>query len=199
MTPSFSKIGGFLSTSGAEISAFDASRQLLYVVSGNTTLQAIDLSNPTAPKEALSFDVAQFGAPIAGANSIAYKNNLLAVAFGAEPKTNPGVVAVVDLAAATAIQAAGGNILDAVKVFTVGALPDMLTFTPDVSKLVVANEGEAEVSRNADGSVTVVDPEGSVSVIDLSAGFASLSQANVRTADFRGSQKNRIPIRPEQW
>ncbi len=184
MTPSFERIGGFTSEIGAEISTFDSVRDLLYVVSGNTTLQAIDLSNPAAPTLTLSFDIAQFGAPIAGANSIAYKNNFVAVAFGAETKTDPGVVALIDLVAATALNAAGGNILEAVKVFNVGALPDMLTFSPDGSELLVANEGEAAVLENEAGTVTVVDPEGSVSIIDVSGAFDSLGQQNVRTADF---------------
>ncbi|MEB3225017.1 MAG: choice-of-anchor I family protein, partial [Synechococcus sp.] len=49
------------------------------------------------------------------------------------------------------------------------------TFTPDGQKVVVANEGEP----NEDYSE---DPEGSVSIIDLSQGIA---QATVKTADFR--------------
>ncbi len=189
MTPSLTntslvKIGSFTSDIGAEISTYDSARQLLYVVSGDTTLQAINLSDPATPTLELAFDIAQFNVPLAGANSITTKNNLLAVAFGASVKTDPGVVAVVDLAAATAIAAVGGDVLAAVKIFTVGALPDMITFTPDGSKLLVANEGEAEVIENADGSLSVVDPEGSVSIIDVSGDFSSLGQKNVATADF---------------
>ena len=52
----------------------------------------------------------------------------------------------------------------------VGALPDMVTFTPDGTKLLVANEGEADNG---------VDPRGSVSIIDISGGIAS---ATVTTA-----------------
>ncbi len=184
MTPSLTKIGSFASEIGAEITAYDSDRQLLYVVSGGTTIQIIELSDPTLPQEVFSLDIAQFGVPINGANSIAYKNNLLAVAIAADPITDPGVVALIDLAAVTEINAAGGNILDAVKTFTVGSLPDMLTFSPDGSKVLVANEGEAVVDVDDDGAVTVTDPEGSVSIIDVSGDFNTLSQSNVATADF---------------
>ena len=185
MAPSLTKIGSFSSEIGAEITAYDSSRQFLYVVSGSTQIQAIDISDPTAPVEAIpSIDLADFGAPIGGANSIAYSNNLLAVALAADPATDPGFVAIVDLAAATAISAVGGDILAAVKVFEVGALPDMVTFTPDGSKILIANEGEASVDIGDDGSVTVTDPEGSVSIVDVSGEFSVLDQSAVSTADF---------------
>ena len=184
MTLSFERIGSFTSEIGAEISAYDSDRQLLYLVSGGTELQAIDLSDPTSPQAALTVDIAQFGAPVGGANSIAYKGGLLAVALEAEAATEPGVVALVNLVAASEIAAAGGDITSAVKVFGVGALPDMVTFTPDGSKVLVANEGEADVDVADDGTVTVTDPEGSVSIIDVSGEFAALGQGNVSTAGF---------------
>ena len=56
-----------------------------------------------------------------------------------------------------------------VKAIEVGVQPDMVTFTPDGSKLLTANEGEP---RNGYGD-GAVDPAGSVSVIDVKTGSVS--------------------------
>ncbi|MBE9170426.1 hypothetical protein IQ238_23865 [Pleurocapsales cyanobacterium LEGE 06147] len=67
-----------------------------------------------------------------------------------------------------------GNLLAEVEV---GALPDALTFTPDGKRVLVTNEGEPNEEYT-------IDPEGSVSIIDVSEGFTNLTQENVTTADF---------------
>ena len=185
MTPLLERIGSFKSEVGAEISAYDSDRQLLYVVSGDVELQVLDFSDPSAPEAILTFDIEQYGIPTGGANSIAYSGGLLAVALEADPATDPGYVAVVDIDAAIAATDAGRDTVEAVNILVVGALPDMLTFTPDGSKILVANEGEAEVEVADDGTVTVVDPEGSTSIIDVSGPFSALNQGDVSTADFR--------------
>ena len=186
MAPTLNRIGSFTSEIGAEIIAYDSARQLIYVVSGDTEIEAVDISDPENPTQALALDIAQFGVPISGANSVAYNNNdLLAFALEADPGTDPGVVAIVDLAAATAIAAAEGDITEAVKILTVGSLPDSLTFTPDGTKIIVANEGEPEeVEDEAGDVIDIIDPEGSISIIDVLGSFDSLSDANVATADF---------------
>ena len=56
----------------------------------------------------------------------------------------------------------------------------MLIHTPDGKKVLVANEGEPN-SYNQPNSI---DPEGSVSIIDISHGVASLNQSDVVTAGF---------------
>ena len=193
MTLSLERIGSFTSEAGAEITAFDADRKRLYVVSGGTVIQVLDLRNPSAPTEVISIDLATFGVPIGGANSVAYSDGLVAIAVENENGMEPGVIALVNVAAIRTPL----DLLTSVKTFTVGSLPDMVTFTPDGSKILVANEGEADVEVSEDGTVTVADPEGSVSIIDVSGDFDALSQENVATADFTRFNGQEADLRSE--
>jgi DNA-binding beta-propeller fold protein YncE len=86
-------------------------------------------------------------------NSVAVNNGLVAVAVEDAVKTNPGKVLFFDT---------DGTSLGEI---TVGSLPDMLTFTADGNRVLVANEGEPNSYNQLDS----VDPEGSVSVLDVSA------------------------------
>ncbi len=79
---------------------------------------------------------------------------------------------------------------DSLKRVTVGALPDMITFTPDGKKVLTANEGQP----SADYSV---DPEGSISVIDLTNGIAALTQANVTTMLFTSYNAQESALRAQ--
>ncbi len=146
--------------SGAEIIAHDDSTQRLFVVTGNEFLEIIDIADPTNPIQVDSINLRPFTA-----NSVAANNGIIAVAIENTVAQDPGLVGFFD---------GEGGFFGAV---TVGALPDMITFTPDGQKVLVANEGEP----NDDYTI---DPEGSVSIIDLSGGVANLSQDNVTTADF---------------
>ncbi|MDP2006689.1 MAG: choice-of-anchor I family protein, partial [Rubrivivax sp.] len=148
----------------AEITAYDAASKRLFVVNGaNGTVDVLDLSNPAAPRKVGSIAVAALGA---GINSVAVHDGLVALAIEAAVKTDPGVVAFYN--------AADLRLLHSV---TVGALPDMVVFTPDGSKLLVANEGEP----NSYGAADSVDPEGSVSIVTVNRG----GTPSVATADFR--------------
>jgi hypothetical protein len=67
----------------------------------------------------------------------------------------------------------------------------MLTFTPDGRRVLVANEGEPN-NYNAGN----IDPEGSVSIIEIpAAGVQAITQANVRTVDFRSLNGQEAALR----
>ncbi|MEM1416972.1 MAG: choice-of-anchor I family protein [Myxococcota bacterium] len=115
-----------------------------------------------------------------GVNSVDSANGILAVAASADPVTDPGVVAFYN--------ADNLLFLGAVEV---GANPDCVEFTPDGSRLIVANEGEPDAS-SIDVSAfpifdptEITDPEGSVSIIDVPAVDGDFTSLTVRTADFR--------------
>lgn len=164
---------------GAEISAYDPASKQLFVTkndAGVPSLDVISLANPAAPVVVGNIDLSAFGASI---SSVAVKNGLVAAAMIAAPKTNPGRVVFLDTA---------GAVLGDV---TVGAVPDMITFTPDGSRVLVAIEGEA-----ADNTFpTVNNPVGGVSIItpnrnDLNASsvvFAGFSQFNGQKAALRAA------------
>lgn len=153
---------------GAEISAYDAgSRHLFVTNSANNQLDVYQLNANGSVVSLPAIDLAPYGD---GPNSVAAKDGLVAVAVQAAPAQAPGQVVFFS----AADRAFVGQI-------TVGALPDMLTFTADGQRVLVANEGEP----NDDYSV---DPEGSVSIIDLSAGVAAASVATVDFVAFNQGQ-----------
>ena len=118
----------------------------------------------------------------AGVNSVAVKNGIVAVAVASDPEQDPGTVAFYNT---------DGVLLNQV---TVGALPDMVTFTPDGSKVLVANEGEPEQPEEdeEDESEELSNPEGSISIIDISNGVA---EATVTTADFTAFNRQEEALR----
>jgi 3-phytase len=162
---------------GSEIVSFDSLTRRLWVVGtdanianpvGRSGIDVLDLSGTLVNSINLQ--------SVGGVNSVAIANGRAAVAITAPVKTNPGVVQFYN----TSTLGNLGNV-------TVGANPDAVSFTPDGSKLLVANEGEP---INYTGAP---DPVGSVSIIDAStlvattAGFASFDSqaAALRAAGVR--------------
>lgn len=146
----------------AEIVSYDAATKQAYVVNGFAkTIDVFSLAHPDKPALVNQIKLNAYGAP----NSVAVKRGLVAVAVAAKPKQDPGSIVVFDLS---------GNHLNS---FKVGALPDMVTFTPDGTAILSANEGEP----NDDYTI---DPEGSISIIQVGDDIRKQSQANVSTADF---------------
>jgi 2',3'-cyclic-nucleotide 2'-phosphodiesterase (5'-nucleotidase family) len=145
---------------GAEISAYDVATKRLFTVNGSSgDVDIINLSNPALPVLIGSIDLGAYGN---AANSVASKNGIIAIAVEGFVKQDSGKVVFTD---------AFGTVQ---KVVTVGALPDMITFTPNGNYVLTANEGEPNDSYT-------IDPEGSVSVINISSGVAN---ATVNHAGF---------------
>lgn len=169
---------GVFAQGGAEISAYDPKSRRLFVVNGAAaSLTVLDLANPAAPAAIATLP---FSSPV---NSVDVHGGIVAVAVEGLPKTAPGRVAL--FPANFPLGAA-----PAVKEFTVGTQPDMITYSPNGKYLLVVNEGEPAPDYSA-------DPEGSLSIIDLRID-GRLTQSDVRTvsfADFNagGSRAHEVP------
>ncbi|MDF2191184.1 choice-of-anchor I family protein [Paraflavitalea sp. CAU 1676] len=146
----------------AEISAYDPQTKRLFVVNNgqegkDNKIDIIDFADPTKPKDIGDISTAPYGGYV---NSVSVSNGLLAAAIESINKQEPGKVVVFNTA----------NNAE-VKSITVGALPDMLTFSPDGKYILSANEGEPSADYTN-------DPAGTVSIISVKDNYA------VTTLDF---------------
>lgn len=153
-----SGVNGF----SAEISAFDSLTNSLWVAGSS----GVDVLNASSGSLIQHIDTRSFG----NINSVAIHNGVAAFAMESNTRTDAGTIRFFDTT--TRALSSGVNSV------TVGALPDMITFTKDGSKLLVANEGTPTEYDNP-----ALDPAGSVSIINMStrtveatAGFAGVAQ-----------------------
>ena len=146
----------------AEIVAYDTDNQQLFVVN-DSKINILDFTDPANITETSFIDVTSIGA---SAQSVAVQNGLVAIAVANnDPIANGFVVFRDALGVETPV------------VVEIGVLPDMLVFSPDGTKLLVANEGQP----NDDYSV---DPEGSVAIIDITGGLSAINQTDVTLVNF---------------
>lgn len=160
---------GNYSGSAAEISAYDPDSERLFITKVENGIDVVDVSDPESPVFLFTIDISPYGAIV---NSVAVHDELLAAAIENTIKQEPGVIVFFDT---------DGNFL---KQVTAGALPDMVTFSPDGRYVLTANEGEPSDDYTN-------DPEGSVTIVDLRRG---LNKAKVETATFR--RFNNKPLDP---
>ncbi|ATE62622.1 choice-of-anchor I family protein [Thauera sinica] len=159
----------------AEIVAFDDVTSSLWVA-GVSGVDVLDFASGSLIQH---IDTREYGS----INSVAIHNGIAAFALeSSADRSSPGTVKLFDTV--TRSLASGVNS------FTVGALPDMVTFTPDGSRLLVANEGTPNFVEGVDTAYHAFDPVGSVSIIDMNtrsvvatAGFDNVptSGSHIRT------------------
>jgi hypothetical protein len=172
----------------AEIVQFHAASNTIYAINSaadEPTIEIIDVSSLTSEplanpifsenltSTALILPIEQYGVMLAGPTSVAVSGDWMAVAIPAKDKATNGMVLFyngLDISSPTFVKAV-----------VVGNLPDMVTFTPDASKVLTANEGEPSGDYN-------IDPEGSISVIGIVNGMPGDTSTNISFAAYNGKQ-----------
>lgn len=148
-------------TGAAEITAYDPQTKRLFVVNNGTVnkIDVVDFADPSNMKVISSISMTPYGGTV---NSVAVSNGKLAAAIESLNKQENGKVAVFNT-----------SDYKEVKVINVGALPDMITYSPDGKLILTANEGEPDATYTN-------DPVGSISIISVDDNYS------VKTVDFSG-------------
>lgn len=157
---------GIIDEGAAEIAAYDVESQRLFVTNADASgIDVLDISDVTAPTLVTNIAIEEYGD---GVNSVAIANGVVAAAVEAAEVGEAGLVLFMN---------ADGEVLGTTEA---GFLPDMITFTPDGTKVLVANEGEPNDDYSIDpvGSVTVVDiSEGVENAVSTQLGFEAFNDA----------------------
>jgi len=165
---------GLFDEGASEILAYDPATSRIFQVNAvSGQVNVIDIAAPSTPQLVDSIDV---GAAVAAntaittvlgsVNSVSVANGVIAAAIAADAGDERGVAAF--------FQASDQSFLGA---YEVGFLPDSIALDAGASVAVIANEGEPLDDYS-------VDPEGSISVIDLSAGVAAATVTELGFTDF---------------
>jgi NAD pyrophosphatase/5'-nucleotidase NadN len=158
-----------LDESAAEIPSFDPETKRLFMINGaDGSIDIMDISDPFMINKIDNIDLTLYGK---AANSCAFHDGILAVAVENMNKQAPGKAVLFD---------AYGNFI---KSFEAGALPDMIKFSPDGKTILVANEGEPDDDYE-------IDPEGSVTIIDLSDGIENAIAFQVDFTAFNSQKES---------
>ncbi|WP_373944417.1 choice-of-anchor I family protein [Vibrio chagasii] len=156
-------------TSAAEIVSYDSCTDKLYVVNAQAKkVDVLSMNADSSPNSESSIDLQSAalasGINIGAANSVSTHQGLVAVAIENADKQQNGIIALYR-----------SDTLELITTYTTGALPDMVSFSKDGRYIASANEGEP----NSDYTI---DPEGSVTLVDLANGPM---QAKVTQIDFK--------------
>lgn len=159
----------------AEIVAYDSATQRLFALnSTQSKIEVLDFSNARNIQHIKTLDMATYGA---GATSVAVKNGVVAATVSNGAEANGDVI----------FFNTNGDFLKAIEA---GNLPDMVTFTPDGHYVLTANEGQPSDDYT-------VDPEGSISMIDIRGGIANLDASKVTTITFHAFDAQLAALREQ--
>ena len=185
LDPFIPATGGVISLAAlganSEISAYNPASGYLYTVGGGSgAIVVSDLRDPANPQAVARATSTGNGETL---QSAAVFGNLLAIAVQNAVKTDPGFVQFYDLS--------NPALPVHLSTVTVGALPDMVKFSSDGTRLLVTNEGEPN-------SLYTIDPVGSISLVDTSGYLASTpvapAAADVQTVGFEAWENRRAEL-----
>jgi 3-phytase len=157
--------GTFISELPTEISGYDSTSGRLFIAS-ETHVQVVDINDPAQPRLVASTLITDIGGDVTHCE---VKNGIRACGIPSEDNCETGVIAFFDV---------DGKIINTVPT---GYMPDSLKFTSDFKTIVVANEGEPRDDYSC-------DPEGSVTVIDVSDGARNARATQVSFRAYNGQE-----------
>ncbi|WP_343634793.1 choice-of-anchor I family protein [Fluviicola sp.] len=162
-------------TNSAEIVAFDPTTDKLYIANSvGAKVDIVDFANPATPVLLNSISITPYG----NINSLTVHNGVVACAVeNTNPQANGNIVFLDQ----------NGTLISQVPV---GAMPDMITFNNDYTKVLVACEGEPKTDYS-------VDPEGSIGIVDITGGYATLTAANVTMVNFQSFNGQETALRSQ--
>lgn len=148
----------------SEIVTYDSASARLFITNAaSDSIDIVDISTPANPVRTGGMNVLAYGG---GVNSVANTGTgYIAAAIEDTNAQANGSVVFFDTQ---------GNFAAAVEV---GALPDMLTVSPDGNTVLVACEGEPNDAYD-------VDPAGQIALIDISGGVPNVQQSDVTLLGF---------------
>jgi len=181
---SFTVSGATYNMGAAKVVAAESTNKRLFVVNGqNKAVDILDITTPLSPVLAspasldLNAAATAAGVSIGEPTWVTIGGAYVAVTLNNINPQSKGIVAVYLL-----------SDLSLVTTFEVGAAPKMAIFDLVLNRIVVANEGVPSDDYS-------VDPEGSVSIIDISSGVESGVVNNIGFSDFNlgGSRSAELP------
>jgi len=147
---------GIFDDRGAQILDYHAASNRIFITNpGDQAIDIVNIQDVDNPELLLQLPLE--GAPLSVAVHPTYE--LIAVAIEGEEVTDNGTVGFYTI---------DGELLGSV---VVGPLPDMITWTRDGRKVLVANEGEpTNTEYEPEDGEEFIDPNGSISIIKLGPG-----------------------------